>query len=137
MSGTMDCVIAAGVESMIARADGAFCPRSTGKKGLGHYMSPVIRQRFPGPDFSQFTGAEMMARSTSCPRTISTTSRCRATSAPSAATLAGAFKAEIVPIAATLADGPEPNELHTADEGIRFDATSKASRGVKLLREGG
>ena len=28
--------------------------------GLGHYMSPTFRARYPGPEFSQFTGAEMM-----------------------------------------------------------------------------
>ena len=54
-----------------------------------------------------------------------------------AATLEGAFKAEIVPIAARLAEGPELNELHTADEGIRMDATFEGIAGVKLLREGG
>ena len=59
MSGTMDCVIAAGVESM-SRVPMAVLPKVYKEAGLGHYMSPVIRQRFPGPDFSQFMGAEMM-----------------------------------------------------------------------------
>ena len=32
------------------------------KNGLGTYMSPAMQQRYPGIEFSQFTGAEMMAK---------------------------------------------------------------------------
>src|SRR5213075_2486853 len=60
MSGTMDCVIAAGVESM-SRIPMAALPKVYQEAGLGHYMSPTIRARHPGPEFSQFMGAEMMA----------------------------------------------------------------------------
>ena len=60
MSGTMDCVIAAGVESM-SRIPMAVLPKVYKEAGLGHYMSPTIRTRYPGPEFSQFMGAEMMA----------------------------------------------------------------------------
>ena len=60
MSGTMDCVIAAGVESM-SRIPMAALSGIYKDAGLGHYMSPTIRARYPGPEFSQFMGAEMMA----------------------------------------------------------------------------
>ena len=61
MSGTMDIVIAAGVESMtrVPMGTPSVLPF---KNGMGHYMSPNIRSRYPGPDFSQFMGAEMMAK---------------------------------------------------------------------------
>jgi len=52
-----------------------------------------------------------------------------------AATQAGHFQSEIVPLEITLEDGS--TELHTVDEGIRFDATLEAIASVKLLQEGG
>src|SRR5947208_11555126 len=60
MSGAMDCVIAAGVESMTRVPMGlpAVLPA---KNGFGHYKSPGIEARYPNIMFSQFTGAEMMA----------------------------------------------------------------------------
>src|SRR4249919_2409386 len=50
MSGTMDCVIAAGVESM-TRIPMTALSKVYKEAGLGHYMSPTIRARFPGPEF--------------------------------------------------------------------------------------
>ena len=56
----MDVVIAAGVESM-SRVP-MFLPSSLPRKnGFGFYMSPAIQARYPGDEFSQFIGAEMMA----------------------------------------------------------------------------
>jgi acetyl-CoA C-acetyltransferase len=52
-----------------------------------------------------------------------------------AATHAGAFKDEIVPVEATLPGGTK--ELHTVDEGIRFDANIESIRSVKLLADDG
>ena len=136
MSGTMDCVIAAGVESM-SRVPMAVLPKVYKEAGLGHYMSPVIRQRFPGPDFSQFMGAEMMCEKYKLTKDQLDRFALQSHQRAKAATLEGAFKAEILPIAARLNEGPELNELHTADEGIRLDATYEGISGVKLLREGG
>jgi acetyl-CoA C-acetyltransferase len=52
-----------------------------------------------------------------------------------AATKAGAFKDEIVPLEVTLPDGSK--DMHTVDEGIRFDASLDGIKSVKLLAEGG
>ena len=60
MSGTMDCVIAAGVESM-TRVPMGLASQLPAKNGFGHYKSPSIEKRYPNIVFSQFTGAEMMA----------------------------------------------------------------------------
>jgi acetyl-CoA C-acetyltransferase len=61
MSGTQDVVIAAGVESMTRVPMG-----STGmlfaQAGLGKAKSPAQEARYPGIQFSQFMGAEMMAK---------------------------------------------------------------------------
>jgi acetyl-CoA C-acetyltransferase len=136
MSGTMDCVIAAGVESM-SRIPMASLGKVYKEAGLGHYMSPVIRKRFPGPDFSQFMGAEMMAEKYKLSKDqldrFSLLSHQRAR----AATLEGAFKAEVVAIDVRLPDGSGADDRHTADEGIRMEATLEGIASVKTLREGG
>jgi acetyl-CoA C-acetyltransferase len=141
MSGTMDCVIAAGVESM-SRIPMTALSRIYRDAGLGHYMSATIRERYPGPEFSQFMGAEMMAEKYQLSRDAldcySLQSHQRATQA----TLDGRFAAEIVPVAVRIAGDVSHEEhrhpeMHAADEGIRMDATLEGIRGVKLLREGG
>jgi acetyl-CoA C-acetyltransferase len=60
MSGSMDMVIAAGVESM-SRVPMGTPNALPAKASLGVYMSPAMQQRYPGVEFSQFMGAEMMA----------------------------------------------------------------------------
>src|ERR1700753_254976 len=60
MSGTMDIVIAAGVEAM-TRVPMGLASSLPAKNGFGHYKSPNIEKRYPHIQFSQFTGAEMMA----------------------------------------------------------------------------
>ena len=60
MAGSMDVVIAGGVESM-SRVP-MFMPSALPEKsGFGSYMSPRMRKRYPGIEFSQFIGAEMIA----------------------------------------------------------------------------
>jgi len=142
MSGTMDCVIAAGVESMSRIPMGALS-RVYKDAGLGHYMSPTIRARYPGPEFSQFMGAEMMAEKYQLSRDALDCYSLQSHQRAAAATLAGGFAAEIVPVAVRVAAGPADDgdvidhAMHVADEGIRMDATLEGIRGVKLLREGG
>jgi len=142
MSGTMDCVIAAGVESMSRIPMGALS-RVYKDAGLGHYMSPTIRARYPGPEFSQFMGAEMMAEKYQLSRDALDCYSLQSHQRAAAATLAGGFAAEIAPVAVRVAAGPADDgdvidhAMHVADEGIRMDATLEGIRGVKLLREGG
>ena len=52
-----------------------------------------------------------------------------------AAAKSGAFDKEIVAVEVELPDGSR--EPHVTDEGIRFDASLDAIRGVKLIQEGG
>jgi acetyl-CoA C-acetyltransferase len=149
MSGTMDCVIAAGVESM-SRIPMAALSKIYKDAGLGHYMSPAIRERYPGPEFSQFMGAEMMAEKYQLSRDALDCYSLQSHQRAAAATLDGGFAAEIVPVAVRVAGGPATDviddaidddasdvAMHVADEGIRSDATLEGIRGVKLLREGG
>jgi acetyl-CoA C-acetyltransferase len=135
MSGTQDCVIAAGVESM-SRIPMAVLPKVYKEAGLGHYMSPEIKARYPGPQFSQFMGAEMMAEKYKLTKDQLDRFSLQSHQRAKAATLEGAFNAEIVPVQVRNTDG-STGDLHTADEGIRMDATLEGIAGVKLLREGG
>src|SRR4051794_35760939 len=134
MSGTMDCVIAAGVESM-TRVPMGLASQLPAKNGFGHYKSPGIEQKYPNIMFSQFTGAEMMAEKYGLSRDeldeYSYNSHQRAI----AATQAGRFRDEIVPVQIARADGS--TETHTIDEGIRFDVSLDGIKGVKLIAENG
>ena len=136
MSGTMDVVIAAGVESMtrVPMGSSSILPA---KNGMGHYMSPEIRSKYPGPDFSQFIGAEMMVKKYGLTRDELDAYALSSHQRAIAATRAGAFADEIVPIEVRRADGSTDGELHTVDEGIRFDATLAGIGSVKVLQEGG
>src|SRR3977135_615572 len=60
MSGTMDVVIAAGVEGM-TRVPMGLASSLPSKNGFGHHKTPKLEERYPNIVFSQFTGAEMMA----------------------------------------------------------------------------
>ena len=136
MSGTMDIVIAAGVESM-SRVPMGLPASLPFKHGHGFYVSPNMAKRYPGVQFSQFTGAEMIARKYGMQRDLLDEFAYRSHQNAIAATKSGAFKDEIVPVAVRMADGTETGELHTADEGIRFDVTLDGIKGVKLIQEGG
>src|SRR6202043_2010239 len=52
-----------------------------------------------------------------------------------AATQADKFKDEIIPLQITRADGS--TDVHSVDEGIRFDASLEGIRNVKLIAENG
>ena len=134
MSGAMNVVIAAGVESMTRVPMGlpAILPA---KNGLGTYMSPGISKRYPNVVFSQFTGAEMMAKKHDFSKEDLDRFALRSHQRAIAATESGKFNDEIVPLQVTLADGTVAT--HNVDEGIRFDATLQGIQSVKLLAEDG
>jgi acetyl-CoA C-acetyltransferase len=136
MSGSMDAVIAGGVESMTRVP--MFTPNALpAKAGLGTCMSPAMQRRYPGVAFSQFTGAEMIARSHGIEKEALDRYAFETHRRAIAATREGAFAGEILPVEVRLADGSAPGEMHTVDEGIRFDVTLEGIQGVKLIAEGG
>ncbi|OXE37094.1 MAG: acetyl-CoA acetyltransferase [Phenylobacterium zucineum] len=134
MSGTMDIVIAAGVESM-TRVPMGLSAALPAQNGFGTYMSPRIQAAYPNIQFSQFIGAEMVAEKYDLTKDEIDEYSFRSHQRAIAATQAGAFKAEIIGLEITDADGNV--SLHTVDEGIRFDASLEGIKGVKLLRENG
>jgi acetyl-CoA C-acetyltransferase len=133
MAGAMDVIIAAGVESM-TRVPMGLPWTLPAQHGFGTYKSPGVDARYPDP-FSQFRGAEMMAVKYGFERPELDEFALLSHRRAMAATQAGHFKSEIIPLEVTLEDGS--TELHTVDEGIRFDATLEAIESVKLLQEGG
>ncbi|MEL7447405.1 MAG: acetyl-CoA C-acetyltransferase [Pseudomonadota bacterium] len=129
MSGTQDVVIASGVESMTRVPMGSNMTLHM-KEGLGNYMSPGVMEKYPGVQFSQFMGAEMIAKKHDFSKAQIDEFALESHKRAIAATEAGAFENEIVPIAI---ETPEGDDTHTVDEGIRFDATLEGISGVKLL----
>jgi acetyl-CoA C-acetyltransferase len=133
MSGTQDVVIAAGVESMTRVPMG-----STYKlfydAGLGKNKSPGLEEKFPGINFNQFAGAEMIAKKYGYTREQLDEYSLNSHRKAVAATQGGKFKDEIVPIEI---ETPEGKDVHTSDEGIRYDASAEGMAGVKKLSEEG
>lgn len=131
MSGTQDVVIAAGVESMSRVPLGAATNSAEGKTP----MVQAIRDRYGVKDFSQFAGAEMIAKKWGFTREDLDAFGLESHRRAIAATNSGAFDAEIVPIAITLADGTA--DTHVKDEGIRWDASLESMATVKTVLDGG
>ncbi|APV37639.1 acetyl-CoA C-acetyltransferase [Acinetobacter soli] len=130
LSGMQDVVIAGGVESM-SRAPMFSNASLHAKAGLpADPLSLRIKARFGVDQFSQFTGAEMIAKKYGFDREqldqFALLSHQRAIQA----TETGAFENEIV---ALEVDGA----AHRIDEGIRFDASLESISGVKPLVENG
>jgi len=134
MSGQMDVVIAAGVESMSRVPMGSPTILAL-KAGQGHPMSPRQQDRYPGIQFSQFMGAEMIARKYGMTREQLDQFGYESHQKAIAATKSGAFDAEITGIEITMPDGSR--EIHRIDEGIRFDVTREGMANVKILQENG
>lgn len=135
MSGTQDVVIAAGVESMTRVPMGL--PFSLpAKHGIGTGpFSQKIQDRYGVKGFSQFHGAELMAKKYEFEKEELDQFALASHEKAAAATHNGAFDQEIVPV--TVTDEAGETIEHRQDEGIRFDATIEGIRSVKLLQEGG
>lgn len=136
MSGSMDVVIAAGVESM-TRVPMGMPMVLPAKNGLGFYVSPGMQKRYPGVEFSQFTGAEMIAKKYGLSRAQLDEYAYQSHQRAIEAVRAGRFSDEVTPVAARSAEAGDLGEQHTVDEGIRFDVSLQGIAGVKLVQEGG
>ena len=123
MSGTQDVVSAAGVEHM------SRVPMGTSRAG-GKPYSDRILERFGVTGFSQFTGAEMIARKYGHSREQLDAYALESHRRAAAATGRGDFADEIVPL--EIEGG-----VHDIDEGVRFDATAEGLASLRTLAEGG
>jgi acetyl-CoA C-acetyltransferase len=132
MSGQMDIVIAAGVESM-SRFPVPAAPPATPLTSNSP-KSPGYSARW-GDEINQFRGAEMLTAKHGFSREALDGFAYESHRRAIAATQSGAFETEILPIEITHEDGAR--EWHRVDEGIRFDITLDGVRSLKSLAEGG
>ena len=133
MSGTQDVVIASGVESM-SRVPMGSTAMFHMKEGLGNYKSPGLEEKYPDIQWSQFAGAEMIAEKHGFSKDDLDRFALHSHEKAARATKDGAFEDEIVPVEV---ETPEGEQMHTVDEGIRFDATLEGIQSVKLLSPNG
>jgi acetyl-CoA C-acetyltransferase len=98
-------------------------------------LSPAIHERYGVQEFSQFTGAAMIAAKWGYTRERLDRFALSSHQKAIAATKEGAFAKEIVPVPVTLPDGTKM--MHEVDEGIRFDASYESISAVKLLDPNG
>lgn len=126
MSGTQDLVIAAGVESMSRVPMGSpfMLPMKAGL-GTGPWSRKLL-DRYGVTEFTQFRGAEMMARKYGLSREQLDRFALESHRKAAAATEEGAFDREIVPL--SVGEGS-----HEADEGIRRNASLEALSELKPL----
>jgi acetyl-CoA C-acetyltransferase len=104
---------------------------------MGTYQSEGMNQRYNSQVFSQFVGAEMMAKKYGLSKDDLDRYALLSHQRALAATQSGAFRDEILKVAVRTADGAASGEMHAADEGIRAEATLESIQSVKLLQEGG
>ncbi|KAI9024585.1 acetyl-CoA C-acyltransferase [Hyaloraphidium curvatum] len=137
MSGIQDVVVAAGVESMSVVPIGSAAVLGA-KAGLGlPNDAKGVAERYPGVDFSQFEGAEIVVKRFGLDRKgleeLAVASHARAVQA----TKEGRFKREILPLVGIDPKNPSKEVLHDTDEGIRADTSMEGLAALPTLAPGG
>ena len=135
MSGTQDIVIGGGVEVMSIVPIGASVIDGM---DAGHgfpFDSNGMKERYPGVFFSQFTGAELVAKKWNLSREDLDQFALESHQRAVIATESNFFDKEILPIKAKNDKGVE--DLVIIDEGIRFDASLDKLAGLKPVSDGG
>ena len=134
MSGTQDVVICGGVEAMSTVEIGSNV-RDGLEKGRGVPKGERLELQYPGIQFSQFDGAELLAEKYQISREALDEFGLLSHQRAATATKSGYFEQEIVPLNIELEDGSK--DVHTVDEGIRFEANLEGMQSLNALREGG
>lgn len=135
MSETQDLIIAGGVEAMTRVPIGSNIVDAY-KAGHGQPWDGVgVGKRYPGVKFSQFTGAEMLAKKHGLTREELDQFGYDSHIKAARATKEGRFRREIVPVEVTLEDGKP--FTHEIDEGIRFEPSLEKTRALEPLAPGG
>ena len=134
MSGTQDVIISGGVEAMSTVEIGSNI-RDGLEHGRGTPKGERLEMQYPGVQFSQFDGAELLAEKYGITREELDEFGLMSHQRAAAATEKGYFKTEIVPLNIKLEDGSA--DIHDRDEGIRTDASLEGMQSLNTLREGG
>ncbi len=135
LAGSQDLVIAGGVESMSQVPILSAMTTATKAGMLSPFAGRKMQERYPGQEFSQFEGAEKVAKKYGVTKDeldqFAYDSHVRARQA----TEAGRFSEELVPVEVELEDGTQTT--HDVDEGIRWEPDLEAIRGLEPLAEDG
>jgi len=134
MSGTQDVIICGGVEAMSTVEIGSNI-RDGLEHGRGIPKGERLEMQYPGIQFSQFDGAELLAEKYDITRDDLDAFGLLSHERAAHATESGYFKDEVVPLNIKLEDGSA--DVHDIDEGIRPEASLEAMQGLNSLREGG
>jgi acetyl-CoA C-acetyltransferase/acetyl-CoA acyltransferase len=134
MSGTQDVIISGGVEAMSTVEIGSNI-RDGLEHGRGVPKGDRLEAQYPGIQFSQFDGAELLAEKYQISRAELDAFGLASHQRAAKATEAGYFKNEVLPVNITLEDGS--SDEHEIDEGIRFDASLEGLQSLNTLREDG
>ncbi len=134
MSGTQDVVICGGVEAMSTVEIGSNI-RDGLEHGRGKPKGERLELQYPGIQFSQFDGAELLAEKYGIERSDLDAFGLLSHQRAASATQNGYFKQEIVPLNIKLEDGTA--DVHDRDEGIRAEASLEGMQSLNALREGG
>ena len=134
MSGNQDVIIAGGAENMTMTPIGSTyaVPKKAGMKGP--FDSSEIQKRYPGVTFSQFEGAEKVARKYQVTRDELDQFAYQSHIKGAAAFEAGRFDAEIIPMTVEI-EGQTVE--HKVDEGLRFNPQLEKMQSLDPLVEGG
>jgi acetyl-CoA C-acetyltransferase len=128
MAGVQDLVIAGGVESMTRVPMGSAI--------IGAQAWPTsVQTRFNVTGFSQFHGAEVIAKKFGFDRETLDRYALESHRRAAAAIKANAFAKEIIPVSVKLADGSEI--AHDRDEGVRLDASLEGLGKLEPISPGG
>ena len=128
MSGAQDLVIAGGVESMTR------VPMGSPLLGAQPYP-PSVQKRFGVETFSQFTGAELIAKKWKFDREAVDRFALESHRRAAAAIQSNAFAREIISVNVTLPDGT--SAVHDRDEGVRPDSSLEALAKLQTLAPDG
>ena len=134
MSGTQDVVICGGVEAMSSVEIGSNI-RDGLANGRGVPKGGRLEFQYPGIQFSQFDGAELLAEKYEITRDDLDAFGLLSHKRAKRATESGYFENEVVPLNIKLEDGS--SDVHNVDEGIRGEASIEAMQSLNPLREGG
>ena len=128
IAGVQDLVIAGGVESMTRVP--------IGSAAMGAQPWPAsVQERFGVTTFSQFVGAEAIAKKWGFDREALDRYALESHQRAAAAIKANAFAKEITPVRVALADGSQV--VHDRDEGVRLDASLQALSKLEPVSAGG
>ena len=135
MSGTQDLIIAAGVESMTR------CPMGINFRAGEVFnvpsdpFSPSVKEKFGVKTFSQFVGAEMIAKKHGFSKEMLDQYSMESHRRGALARDAGVFADEIIAIIGRDKEGNQV--LHKDDEGIRAETNMESLATLKILMDGG